>query len=94
MGKPRKLPRKFSMPWGDGQVVEEVGVDTEYNELVIQLLHYDEIEGESLRFCQYWLDGRFQRQPMMLSEENIAGLKSALHRSPRIKELLRRLVAD
>ena len=24
MGKPRKVPRKFSMPWGDGQVVEEV----------------------------------------------------------------------
>jgi hypothetical protein len=94
MGKPRKIPRKFAMPWGEGQVVEEVGVDTEHNELVIQLLRYDEIEGDTIRFCQYWLDGRFQRQPMMISEETIPAMREALKAAPAIRELLQRLVAD
>ncbi len=82
------------MPWGDGQVVEEVGVDTEHNELVIQLLRYDDFEGDTLRFCQYWLDGRFQRQPMMISEETLPAMREALKASPRIRELLRQLVVD
>lgn len=94
MGKPRKVPRKFTMPWGDGQVVDEVGVDTEHNELAIQLLHYDDFEGETLRFCQYWLDGRFQRQPMMLSAESIPAMREAIKSSPAIHALLRQLVAD
>jgi hypothetical protein len=94
MGKPRKLPRRFTMPWGDGEVVDEVGVDTEHNELVIQLLRYDDFKPETIRFCQYWLDGRFQRQPMMLSEEQIPALRKALKGSPRIRELLKQLVAD
>ena len=94
MGKPRKVPRPFTMPWGGGRVVEEVGVDTEYNELVIQLLRYDEIEGDTVRFCQYYLDGRFQRQPMMLHEDNIEAMRAALHQSPRLRELLKALVAD
>ena len=97
MGKPRKVPRPFTMPWGGGQVVEEVGVDSEYNELVVQLLRYDEdtgIEGDSLRFCQYWLDGRFQRQPMMLSSASIPALREALKGAPAIRALLQQLVAD
>ena len=85
MGKPRKVPRKFSMPWGDGQVVEEIGVDTEHNEVVIQLLRYDDFEGDTLRFCQYWLDGRFQRQPMMLAADTIPALREALKSSPAIR---------
>ena len=94
MGKARKVPRPFTMPWGGGQVVDEVGIDTEWNELVIQLLRYDEHEGETLRFCQYYLDGRFQRQPMMLAEDNIDAMREALKAAPRIRELLQRLVAD
>ena len=94
MGKPRKVPRPFTMPWGGGQVVEEVGVDTEHNELVIQLLRYDEIDGDSLRFCQYWLDGRFQRQPMMLHEDSIGAMREALKGAPAIRTLLKRLVED
>ena len=94
MGKPRKLPRPFTMPWGNGQVVEEVGIDTEYNELVIQLLRYDEPHDDTVRFCQYWLDGRFQRQPMMISESNIPAMREALKGSPRLRELLLKLVED
>jgi hypothetical protein len=92
MGKSRKVPRKFSMPWGNGQVVEEVGVDTEHNELVIQLLRYDEIEGDTIRFCQYWLDGRFQRQPMMISADSIPAMREALKSAPAIRDLLRALI--
>ena len=28
----------------------------------------NDLPGDTLRFCQYWLDGRFQRQPMMIGE--------------------------
>jgi hypothetical protein len=94
MGKPRKLPRKFEMPWGAGQIVDEVGVDTEHNELVIQLMRYDDFEGDTLRFCQYWLDGRFQRQPMMIAEADLDAMRAAVQQSPAIKALLTRLVAD
>jgi len=81
------------MPWGGGQVVEEAGVDTEYeSELVVQLLRYDDGGAESLRFCQYWADGRFQRQPMMIGEEQIAAMREALKSTPRIRELLKELV--
>lgn len=92
MGKERKLPRKFSMPWGDGQVVDEVGVDTEHNELVIQLLRYDDFDGATIRFCQYWLDGRFQRQPMMIQEQDIDRMREALLAAPELRALLKRLV--
>ena len=94
MGKPRKLPRKFTMPWGDGEVVDEVGVETDHNEVVIQLLRYDDLPGDTLRFCQYWLDGKFQRQPMMVSERDLDRLRDAIRESPEIKALLQRLVAD
>lgn len=92
MGKPRRLPRKFSMPWGDGQVVEEVGIDTEHNELVIQLLQYDEYPDRSIRFCQYWLDGRFQRQPMMISEVDVGRMRQALKDAPELRAILKQLV--
>ncbi|HUQ38606.1 MAG TPA: hypothetical protein VM030_00500, partial [Acidimicrobiales bacterium] len=79
MGKERKLPRPFTMPWGNGQVVEEVGVDTEHNELVIQLLEYDDPAiAPTIRFCQYWLDGRFQRQPMMIGEADLEAMRTAV----------------
>ena len=92
MGKPRKVPRKFEMPWGAGQIVEEVGVDTEHNELVLQLLRYDDMDHDTVRFCQYWQDGRFQRQPMMLAASNIPALKEALKSAPEISKLLKQLL--
>lgn len=82
------------MPWGDGKVVDEVGVETEHNEVVIQLLRYDDFPGSTLRFCQYWLDGKFQRQPMMLAEADLGRMREALRASPEIRDLLRRLVDD
>ncbi len=82
------------MPWGDGMVVDEVGVETEHNEVVIQLLRYDDHPGDTLRFCQYWLDGRFQRQPMMITTSDLNRMREALREAPEIRTLLKRLVED
>ena len=46
----------------------------------------------SIRFCYYSLDGRFQRSPLMLSTDEIEGLREALRGAPKLRELLRRLV--
>jgi hypothetical protein len=91
----RKLPRPFAMHWGSGVIAEEAGVVGEWHEPCVQLLEYTEGEAAgstSIRFCYYSLDGRFQRSPLMLNEDEIDGLREALRRAPRLRELLRRLV--
>ena len=92
----RPLPRPFSYPWGRGQVVEEATYTGQHHEPVIQLLEYAEGEaaGEwTIRFCYYSLEGRFQRSPLMLNADTLAGLRSALGQTPRLRSLLRQLVA-
>lgn len=81
------------MPWGKGQVVDEVSAHDEHKEAVIQLIEWDG-GGQTLRFCQYWPDGRFQRQPMMVGTEDIPALREALHGNPRLLALVRRLVDE
>ena len=88
---PRKLPRPFEMHWGKGQIVEEASCVGQYHEPAIQLLEYDD-GAESIRFCHYDLKGRFQRSPLMISEEAFADLRDSLARAPRLRELLRRLL--
>lgn len=39
-------------------------------------------------------DGRFQRQPMMMGEDDIERTRVALKDAPEIRRLLQRLVAD
>ena len=89
----RKIPRPFSMPWGNGQVVEEAAFTSEYHEPVIQLLKYDE-GGETIRFGSYTHSGSFQRSPLMIGADDLVGLREALKHAPRLRELLRQLVAD
>ncbi len=92
---PRKLPRPFAMHWGSGIIGEEASVVGEWHEPSIQLLEYTEGEAAgsvSVRFCYYSLDGRFQRSPLMLGEEEIDGLREALRGAPRLRALLQRLV--
>jgi len=48
----------------------------------------------SLRFCSYNHRGMFQRSPLMLGEEDIAGLRRALRETPRLREILRQLVSE
>ncbi len=81
------------MPWGKGHVVEEVSAPDQYKEAVIQLIEW-EAGGQSLRFCQYWPDGRFQRQPMMVDVDDIGGLRAALRTNERLFSLVKQLVDD
>jgi hypothetical protein len=48
----------------------------------------------SLRFCSYNHRGMFQRSPLMVGEAEIEGLRKALRQTPRLREILRELVAD
>ena len=87
---PRPLPRPFAMPWGDGQIVEEVSVVRPHWEPTIQLMEYDD-GSRALRFC-YYQGPRFGRGPMIVEEEALEEFVQALAGAPRIKNLLRRLV--
>ena len=37
----RKVPRPFKMPWGNGMVVKEVSITSQYHEPTVQLLQFD-----------------------------------------------------
>lgn len=92
----RLLPRPFSYHWGSGAITEEAVCEGEYHNPAIQLLEYTEGEAQgsfSIRFCYFSHDGRFQRSPLLIGEDDIAGLREALDETPRLKSLLRRLVA-
>lgn len=80
------------MHWGSGHITEEASYEGQYHEPAIQLMEYDNGLPPSVRFCFYSLDGRFQRSPLMLSEEEIDGLRDALRQTPKLRALLRRLV--
>ena len=85
------------MHWGSGEIVEEATFSSEYHEPTIQLMAYNEGEAAgsfSLRFCSYNHRGMFQRSPLMLGEEDVAGLRRALRETPRLREILRQLVSD
>lgn len=95
MQSTRKLPRPFSYYWGNGMIVEEASTEGKYHNPAIQLLEYSEGEaagGVSVRFCYYSHDGRFQRSPLLIGEDDIAGLREALTGAPRLHALLQRLV--
>lgn len=91
----RELPRPFNYHWGSGQIVEEASYAGRYHEPVVQLLEYDEGEAAgswSIRFCFYSPGGRFQRSPLVISDDELAGLRAALKKAPRLRALLKRLV--
>lgn len=97
MAGERKVPRPFTMHWGSGQIVEEAGYSGEHHEPAIQLMEYADGEAKgtrSIRFCFYDHRGRFQRNPMMLHESELDEMRAALAKAPRLRELLRKLVAD
>ena len=93
----RPLPRPFSYHWGNGQITEEASYTGRHHEPVIQLLEYDEpeqAEAWSIRFCFYSVNGRFQRSPLVIGDDELEGLRAALKRTPRLRKLLKRLVQD
>ena len=93
----RPLPRPFRYQWGNGRIVEEASYNGRHHEPSLQLLEYDEGEaagGWSIRFCFYSRSGRFQRSPLLVGEDDLAGLRAALKRTPRLRQLLRRLLQE
>ncbi|TMF64974.1 MAG: hypothetical protein E6H88_07320 [Chloroflexi bacterium] len=90
--KSREVPRPFAMPWGKGDIVEEITAVGQWHEPAIQLLRYED-GSESVRFCSYDHGGRFQRSPLMLDARLLSQLGRSLASSPRLRAHLARLVA-
>jgi hypothetical protein len=79
--------------WGSGNIVEEAAYAGEHHEPTIQLLEYED-GSVSIRFCYYDHAGRFQSSPLMVSGDEIAGLREALRNTPRLSALLREMVNE
>ena len=89
--------KSFSFSWGRGYVAEEARVEGEYHLPTLQLLKYTEGEAAgavSVIFCHYGQAGNFRRSPLMMSPDEIDMMREALHETPELRELLRRLVED
>lgn len=93
MAKSRDVPRPFSMPWGNGEIVEEATAVGQYHEPAIQLLRYED-GSLSIRFAHYDHSGRFQRSPLMISTDTVAALRRSLATTPRLRALLAKLTAE
>jgi hypothetical protein len=68
-----------------------------YYEPVIQVLRPEggAHDGEDhIRFCFYSPSGTFQRHPLVVGPDDVAALAEALKNTPRLRELLKQLVAD
>ena len=92
-----KKQRTFTYHWGGGHIAEEAQVEGPYHRPTLQLLRYTEGEasGEvSVRFCHYGHDGRFRRSPLLMSSEEIDTMRDALRKTPRLREMIVRLVED
>jgi len=88
--------KTFTLHWGSGVIAEEVQVGGPYHRPAIQLLEFNEgpaAGSYQIRFCYYDHRGRFQRSPLILDENNLDDLAAALKDAPRLRAMLRRLVA-
>jgi len=85
----RTVPRPFSLPEGNGLVAEEVFTKERSREPAIQLLEYDDGK-RSLRFC-FYTDAKYQRTPLILTEEEIEKLAKEIKKNPPILGLLLKL---
>lgn len=95
MAAKRRSPRPFELHFGKGVIAEEATFSGEYHEPSIQLLDFTEgpaAGSSSIRFCYYDHAGRFQRSPLLLADDQVDQMREALAGTPRLRELLRRLV--
>jgi hypothetical protein len=77
-------------------IAEEVRTSGQYHCPAIQLLEFNEgaVAGAcQVRFCYYDHQGRFQRSPLIASDHDLDALAAALKKAPRLRAMLRRLVA-
>ena len=91
-----RLPRPFSMHWGEGQIVEEARFEGKHAVPAIQLMRFDTGDAAgtyTLRFCHFNHRGQFQRSPMMIGDAELDRLRDAIAETPEIRRLLQRLVA-
>jgi len=87
--------RAFSLHWGSGVIAEEVRIGGPYHCPAIQLLEFREgpaAGARQIRFCYYDHQGRFQRSPLIVDEQDLDALAAALKDSPRLRVMLRRLL--
>ncbi len=91
MNKSRTTPRPFDLHWGGGNIVEEATYVGEHHEPSIQLLDFE--DGYSaVRFCYYDHAGRFQRSPLIVSASELARMRQALAKTPRLRAMLQELL--
>ncbi len=85
----RKVPRPFKMPWGNGMVVKEVSITSQYHEPTVQLLQFDNGD-RAIRFCSY-NKGKFSRSPLMIDEKDLRKLGNTIKKEKEISKLISRL---
>ncbi|HEX5528045.1 MAG TPA: hypothetical protein VFZ82_00720 [Methylomirabilota bacterium] len=88
--------KTFSLHWGSGVVEEEAQIETPYHRPTIQLLKFTEGKAKGayeIRFCTYDHSGRFQRMPLIVDERDLAPLRGTLKGTPKLRRLLKRLLA-
>ena len=83
--------RTFNLHWGSGIIAEEAAYDGEHHRPTIQLLEFED-GSISVRFCYYDRASRFQRSPLIVGDDEVAGLQNALERTPRLRSLLKQMV--
>ncbi|MFI5304994.1 MAG: hypothetical protein ACHQYP_09400 [Nitrospiria bacterium] len=89
--KNAKLPRRFKMPWGEGQIIEEVSILSEYHIPTIQLMQFDD-GSYTIRFVSYSHKGMFQRSPLMVNAKDLKRLGAKIQKMPKLKKLISGLV--
>ena len=87
----RAVPRPFTLHWGKGHIVEEATYAGQHHQPSIQLLEFED-GSLGVRFCYYDHTGRFQRSPLIVGGDEVAGLRDALAQTPRLRALLRDMV--
>jgi len=87
----RATPRPFDLHWGRGVIAEEATYVAEHHEPAIQLLEFED-GSLSVRFCYYDHAGRFQRSPLVVNNDEIEGMRNALAKTQRLRELLKEMV--
>ena len=88
--------KTFSLHWGSGVIEEEVQIATAYHQPTIQLLKFTDGKAKGtyeIRFCTYNHAGRFQRMPLIVDERDLAPLRTALKSAPKLRKLLKQLLA-
>jgi len=85
----RKIPRPFKMPFGNGMVVKEAFITSQYHEPTVQLLQFDNGD-RAIRFCSY-NKGRFSRSPLMIHEKDLRKFGNAIKKEKEISKFISKL---